>query len=407
MMGQGAAVGKTAATFAYHPEDPVDWLHVTDPSDWKVVPTSAFVLADTGVVMRQIAEPVVLMRHALTTYANEMNFQDLLQCARFENDVDVPEGATSPKDACNIIGKLLDPDDPANSVGEMIYTSFTSEANISSAFDDALVEAVFEDLDAEDKNEFPEVGKAIKDRKIRQRCAEYKLNQKRKLAGLDGPKKKKARTKAKAKAKPGPLAGHPPGEPPPPPPPPPPPGAVPAGAAPAPPVLAPAPAPPVPGAAPAPPAPAPPPGAVPAGAAPAPPVPAPAPAPPVPGAAPAPPVPAPAAPAAPAGAAHPPPPPAPPGGVHAHGPPVIPGLAYTTVGCAHCGRLNGQFQLHASPGLRDAPSWKLRVWDPATNKWAARSPLFRVLVQTPERNEAWARRWLDENRTCCRPSQSG
>ena len=222
MVGQGAAVGKTAATFAYHHEDPVDWLHVTDPSEWKVVPTSAFVLADTGVVMRQIAEPVFLMRHALTTYANELNLQDLLQCARFENDVDVPEETTSTKDVCTIIGKLMDPDDPANSVGEVIYTSFTSEANVSSAFDDVMVEAVFEDFDAEDKNEFPEVGKAIKDRKIRQRCAEYKRNQTRKLAGLDGPKKKKAKTKAKAKAKPGPLAGHPPGEPPPPPPPPPP-----------------------------------------------------------------------------------------------------------------------------------------------------------------------------------------
>ena len=295
MMGQGAAVGKTAATFAYHLEDPVGWLHVTDPSEWKVVPTSAFVLADTGVVMRQIAEPVFLMRHVLATYANELNLQDLLQCARFDNDVDVPEETTSTKDVCTIIGKLMDPDDPANSVGEVIYTSFTSEANVSSAFDDVMVEAVFEDHDAEDKNEFPEVGKAIKERKIRQRCAEYKRNQKRKLAGLDGPKKKKAKTKAKAKAKPGPLAGHPPEEPPPPSPPPPPPGAVPAGAAPAPPAPAPAPAPPVPGAGAAPPAPAPPPGAEPAGAAPALPVPAPAPVPPVPGAAPAPPGAAPAA----------------------------------------------------------------------------------------------------------------
>ena len=97
MIGQGAAVGNTAATFAYHPEDPADWLHVADPSDWKVVPTSAFVLADTGVVMRQIAEPVFFMRHALTTYANDLNLQDLLQCARFDNDVDVPEGTTSSK----------------------------------------------------------------------------------------------------------------------------------------------------------------------------------------------------------------------------------------------------------------------------------------------------------------------
>ena len=63
---------------------------------------------------------------------------------------------------------------------------------------------VFDDLDAEDKNEFPEVGKALTERKIRQRCADYRLNQKRTLAGLGpaGPKRKKAKTKAKAKAKP-------------------------------------------------------------------------------------------------------------------------------------------------------------------------------------------------------------
>ena len=34
---------------------------------------------------------------------------------------------------------------------------------------DPLVEAVFEDLDPEDKTEFPEVGKAIKTRKIKRR----------------------------------------------------------------------------------------------------------------------------------------------------------------------------------------------------------------------------------------------
>ena len=82
MIGQGAAVGKTAATFAYHPEDPVDWLHVTDPSEWKVAPKAAFALADIGVVMRQIVEPTVPMRHALTTSANALNFKDILQVGR-------------------------------------------------------------------------------------------------------------------------------------------------------------------------------------------------------------------------------------------------------------------------------------------------------------------------------------
>jgi hypothetical protein len=44
----------------------------------------------------------------------------------------------------------------------------------------------------------------------------------------------------------------------------------------------------------------------------------------------------------------------------------------------------------------------MRVIDPATRRWANRAPLFRVLTETAERNEVWVRRWLDENRTCCR-----
>ncbi len=356
-----AAVGAIAETFVSNLEDPVDWLHVTDPSEWKVVPTAAFVLADSGVVMRQTAEPTDLMRHTLTTSANTLNFQDLLQCARTA-DVDLAEGTATAKEACDIIGKSLDPTEgPDNATGDVIYKSFTSEEVRGSALDDALVEAVFEDLDAEDNNEFPEVAKAIKERKIRTRCAEYRLAKKRKLA--DRPKKKpkpKSKAKAKAKAMPGPgIPPEPDAGPPPPP-----------GPA-------------------EPHEPAPPPVAVPAPAAPAPE----APEPPPPEREPPPPEP------------EPPPPPGPPppaGAHHGHGPPVLPGLVYNTVPCARCGALNGQFQLHQSPGLRDKPSWKMRVIDPATRRWANRAPLFRVLTETAERNEVWVRRWLDENRTCCR-----
>jgi len=47
----------------------------------------------------------------------------------------------------------------------MVYKSFTSEASCASAFDDALVEVVFENLDAEGNNELPEVGNALRERK--------------------------------------------------------------------------------------------------------------------------------------------------------------------------------------------------------------------------------------------------
>ena len=82
-------------------------------------------MADCGVVMRQTAEPTDLMRHTLTTSASTLNFQDPLQCARTA-DVDVAEGTTTGQEACNIIGKSLDPEGPDNATGDVIYKSLTS-----------------------------------------------------------------------------------------------------------------------------------------------------------------------------------------------------------------------------------------------------------------------------------------
>ena len=56
---------------------------------------------------------------------------------------------------------------------------------------------------------------------------------------------------------------------------------------------------------------------------------------------------------------------------------------------------------HDSPGLRDAPSWKLRVVDPRTGRWGTRSSYFRVLIVNAERNEDWALKWVHDNKTCC------
>ena len=76
-----------------------------------------------------------------------------------------------------------------------------AEANCTSAFDVSPVEAVFEDSTPEMRHIFQRVGGAIKARKMRQRCAEYKLSQKRQLAGLDpaGPKRKSAKGKGQGR----------------------------------------------------------------------------------------------------------------------------------------------------------------------------------------------------------------
>lgn len=354
-LGKHTVNGEPYFTFS---NEPVSWQHITDPSDWFVIPTIEFNMPGIGVVLLQSGQADSLMSFALLNTANTLNFDDLLQCARISNpDEHINQAAVSAKDLCDILGKTVNPADPETP--QKIYKCFTTPVDEDAGLDNVLVEAVYEDLDPEDKGEFPEVGQAIKNKKIKQRCAEHNKARKRKLAGLAAGaanKKKKPNPKAKAKAKPAPA---PPAEPP-------------ADAPPAPPGPVPEPAPP--------PVPVPEPDAQPA----APPAP---PAPPVPEAPPAPPVPA-----GPQGPAHH-------GG---HGPPVFPGLMWTTVSCNVCGADCGQYQRHESPGGRDQPSWKLRVIDPGTGTWGKKSPFFRVLVITDTRTEAWVYEWIQDNKACCR-----
>ncbi|CAK0837396.1 unnamed protein product [Prorocentrum cordatum] len=129
--------------------------------------SAAFAPTDIGIAARQFTGPDCLVRLSLTTSANTLKFTDPLKRALFIGDADAPDGATTPKKACSAIGKLLSPDDPANTARDMIYKSFAAGAQCTSAFDDALVEAMFEGLGAEDTSEFPEVLEAIKKGKIR------------------------------------------------------------------------------------------------------------------------------------------------------------------------------------------------------------------------------------------------
>ena len=169
---------------------------------------------------------------------------------------------------------------------------------------DPLVEAVFDDLDPEDKDEFKSLGEARKKMKHKRAVAEVDA-----AAAAEPPtRRRRVLRRAKAKAKPRAKAKakakvHP--------------------------------------------APAPVPAAVPPAAAPDPaPVPAPVPAP---GPAPAPDlVPAPAAPAAAAPQDH------------ERGPNVFPQLVWEDILCPKCGLASAQKKYHPSPGLRDNASWFFR-----------------------------------------------
>ncbi len=75
---------------------------------------------------------------------------------------------------------------------------------------------------------------------------------------------------------------------------------------------------------------------------------------------------------------------------------------WVDVDCDRCGGVAGQIKYHPNPGGRDGPSWYMRVRDPLTNAWAERAPLRRVLRTTrlDESGDA-ARDWVKAKRTCC------
>ena len=83
------------------------------------------------------------------------------------------------------------------------------------------------------------------------------------------------------------------------------------------------------------------------------------------------------------------------------GPPVLPPLMYHTILCERCGHKAGQIKYCPHPGLRDPPSWNLRVWDRVEGRWGSKKPLRTVLQVNDERTEAWARQWVQDHRTCC------
>ena len=298
----------------------VTWHHVTNPEDWLIAPFVAC-RSEAGIGFKQTAEAVSLAKHCLLTSCNKLSFEDLVMCAAFYTDEQVSE-SSSVDALCDILGRHFGPDDPGTP--EKIKELYFQREGDPPVLEGPLVEAVYDDLDPDDKTEFPEVGEAIKKRRLKMRRVESKLKRTRVLAGMDARPKKRARTGAKAKAAPVPKAG-----------PVVPPVAI---------VLAP----------------------------------------------PEPP--------------QPPPPAAPHDGGNAaghHAGPVLPDLVFTTIMCERCGQPAGQHKYHQSPGMRDGPSWIVRVKDPGTGKWGVRLPYKQVLRAIDGRNEAWAQNWVRDHKTCC------
>ena len=79
----------------------------------------------------------------------------------------------------------------------------------------------------------------------------------------------------------------------------------------------------------------------------------------------------------------------------------IPVLIWTDVRCENCHELSGQFKLAEAPGMRDPPTWFMRV-RLEDKSWPMQGPKFhRRQVRLVGRSEDYCRNWIKQKKTCC------
>ena len=156
-------VGGTSC-YLFPRHESIEWFHVTEPSDWSVGLVEATRNSSKGIVLEAIGEAIPLLQHTLQTNSKALGIADLTRCAEYFQVV----LSTNPNELLQSIAEHLKPGD--TDFANLLKNNFgASEEKGDALLKDPLVEAVFEDLDPEDKTEFPEVGEAIKARKIKRR----------------------------------------------------------------------------------------------------------------------------------------------------------------------------------------------------------------------------------------------
>jgi hypothetical protein len=355
---------------------PLQFLHVYDPSDWEVLPFLVIRLRGHGLVMQDRGGPVPLMLNTLRSRFHMLTAPDIERCCEHLG-AEVHHGIEEGLEALSKCFCRGDNFCGPSEAGHVIKQYFFRNTSDEDLLKDPLVEAVFDDLDPDDKEEFKSMQEARKKQRYKRALAEEDAE----AVPAPAPKRRRAvpapAPKRRRRPPPWPLRRRRPG------------AAPPAAAAP-----------------PAPAAPGTPPGAAAAAEGPAlapgPPAAEPAatppaaaaegPGPPEPALAPGPPAAEPAAPPAAAAAA-----------AHNRGPNVLPPLAWQDIICQACGKVSGQMKHHPLPGLRDAPSWYMRCYDYRTATWPSKLPGYRCKVQNTMVGEPgdFIRQWVQENRSCC------
>ena len=149
----------------------VVWVHMIDPENWLVVPWAPARLRD-GIFLRQVAEPEPLIQNALRR-SSDLSFDDL---RRLADRLGIDGGLTR-ETLLTALGAT--PQDPAE--GATPATTLLVE--------DPLLEAAFEDMEPEERAEFPELKEARRRGRVRkwqesaaQRRAAAKSGTRRRMA---------------------------------------------------------------------------------------------------------------------------------------------------------------------------------------------------------------------------------
>ena len=140
----------------------MEWFHVTDPSDYHVIPTVGQ-LRGRGIVFKPTAQAVPLMRHCFaSSHSVTLSHEDIVRCARH---LQIADGGSRVK-----LLELI-----SLHFGDAFVPETKKPDAAQKVLEDPLAEAVFDDMDNADQQEFPEVYAGLKKRRERQRVAEWRL----------------------------------------------------------------------------------------------------------------------------------------------------------------------------------------------------------------------------------------
>ena len=206
-----------------------EFIYVTDPLDWEIVPFQAVRLQGRGVVMQQNGDHLPLIRDTLCQKNHDLSEVDLVTiCKCLHVQPAIPAGS-DPDTTLEAIAKHFCATDDGQSAAvqnELQLYMRPWACNIDDAADDddddllsdPIVEAVFDELNDDDKGEFPEIREAKVKRKIKEKLGAWhdelaklaakKKKKRKKQSGEGNATKKPKKGKSAAKAKAAAVDGH-------------------------------------------------------------------------------------------------------------------------------------------------------------------------------------------------------